>query len=656
MDQTLGMPGKIGNLTLKNRMVMTAASASLSEPDGGMTEDMLAYYERRAKGGVGLIITEMVCVDEERGVLFPRELNAARGENIPAFRQLADRIHPYGTKLFAQLFHPGANADPSLNPGLPLISASPTRIRHGGGMAREATREELADLADQFGQAALRVKKGSFDGVEVHAAHHYFLHSFLSPVTNRREDEYGGSLENRARILRNIIQAVRRYCGEDFPLMFRISLEEYIGKDGYHADTGIKICQMLERWGADAINVTASGTASKLSQSVEPIGYLQGWRKHLARAVKKTVSIPVVAVALIREPVYAEWLLEEGYLDFVGSVRCHLADPDWANKALSRLDGEIIPCISCMSCFQQFHRRGHITCAVNPETGYEARLPALRHDGGGRLVVVLGAGPGGMEAAWMAARRGFRVLLFEKEKAPGGQLRLAAQIPRKEKIQWLIESLDRRCTQAGVIFRYGHAPSVKELKELCPYAIFDATGGNPSIPSSLAGAAGNPMVCTPPDIIEERVDIREASVVVVGSGMTGLETAELLSQRERNNAVVVLEAADKIAPGAQGSNRNEVMAVLEPQNVVFLLNRTLTRIGSDRIWFRDTKTGEEYVYPCDRVVLALGTRPVRPYGESLGAVCPRVYPIGDRQQGGGIWDAVHGGYRAALNLESDSTP
>lgn len=651
MEQSLAMPGKIGSLTLKNRIVMTAASASLSEPDGRMTEDMLAYYERRAMGGVGLIITEMVCVDEERGVLFPRELNAARKENIPAFRQLANRIHPYGTRIFAQLFHPGANADPNLNPGLPLISAGPARTRHGGETARAATREEIEDLAEKFGQAALRVKEGGFDGVEVHAAHHYFLHSFLSPVTNHREDEFGGSLENRTRILQWIVREIRKTCGADFPLMFRISLEEYIGKDGYHADTGIKICQMLERWGVDAINVTASGTASKLSQSVEPIGYPQGWRKHLAKAVKKTVSIPVVAVALIRAPVYAEWLLEEGYLDFVGSVRCHLADPDWASKALGRRDEEIIPCISCMSCFEQFPRRGHITCAVNPETGYEARLPALREDGDGRLVVVLGAGPGGMEAAWIAARRGFRVLLFEKEKTPGGQLRLAARIPRKEKIQWLIESLDRRCTQAGVIFRYGHAPSVKELKELSPYAIFDATGGSPGIPSSLAGAGGNPMVCTPPDVIEERIDIREESVVVVGAGMTGLETAELLSQRERNNAVVVLEAAEKIAPGAQGSNRNEVTAVLEIHNVVFMLNRTLTKIGTDRIWFRDTKTGEEYVYPCDRVVLALGTRPGKPYGEDLAEVCPRVYPIGDRRQGGSIWDAVHGGYQIALTLE-----
>ena len=183
----LSSPGRIGGLTLPNRVAMTAASASLSQPDGTMTEDMLAYYEARAKGGVGLIITEMVCVDEDRGVLFYRELNAAREENIPSFRRLADRVHPYGTKLFAQLFHPGANADPKLNPR-DLISASPARGKKRG-QAREATQEEIRDIAQKFGQAARRVKEGGFDGVEVHAAHHYFLHSFLSPVTNHRTDQ-----------------------------------------------------------------------------------------------------------------------------------------------------------------------------------------------------------------------------------------------------------------------------------------------------------------------------------------------------------------------------------------------------------------------------------------------------------------------------------
>ena len=296
MYEILGSSGKLGTLTVKNRSVMTAASCSLSEVDGKMTEDMMAYYERRAKGGVGLIITEMVCVDEETGILFEKELTATKDAHIEEFRKLADRIHPYGTKMFAQLFHPGINGDPKLNPkGLISASASSGK-KHGA--AREVSREEIYALAEAFGQAALRVKKGGFDGVEIHGAHNYLIQSFLSPVSNRRDDEFGGSLENRTRFLRLIMEAIRRYCGDDFPIMPRISIEEYIGKDGYHADTGIKICQMLERWGADAINVTASGTSSKLSQSMEPITYPQGWRKHLMRAVKRSVSIPVCRISV----------------------------------------------------------------------------------------------------------------------------------------------------------------------------------------------------------------------------------------------------------------------------------------------------------------------------------------------------------------------
>lgn len=648
MYPLLFSPGKIGGLTIKNRIAMTAASASLSQPDGTMTEEMLAYYEKRAKGGVGLIITEMVCVDEERGVLFYRELNAAREENIPSFRQLADRVHPYGTKIFAQLFHPGANADPKLNPLLPLLSASPAKGKKRGE-AREATTEELHDIVRKFGQAARRVKEAGFDGVEVHAAHHYLLHSFLSPVTNHRTDEYGGSLENRTRLWREIVEEIRRTCGEDFPLMFRVSIEEYIGTKGYHADTGIKVCQMLESWGVDAINASASGTDSRLSQSVEPMHYPQGWRKHLAKGVKGAVGIPVLAVALIREPAYAEKLLAEGVLDFAASVRTHLADPAWANKAAEGRDRDILPCISCMACFEKWDVDGHITCAVNPETGYEAIFPPLPKDGEGRLVVVLGAGPAGMEGAWVAAKRGFRVILFERADTPGGQLRLAAMVPRKEKIQWLLDSLLHRCEQAGVELRLGHTPTADELKALSPYAIIDATGGKPRLPEVIEGI-DSPMVCTPPDVITGKADIREESVVVVGSGMTGLETAEILSDLSRNNAVLVLEAAPRVAPGVYGSNRNAVTGILEMNNVVLLCNRTLTKIGADRIWFRDSKTGEEYVYPCDRVVLSLGTQPENPYGDKLSEFCSAVYPIGDRLTGGQIWDAVRTGYRTARIL------
>lgn len=649
MYNLLFTPGKIGTLTIPNRIAMTAASASLSQPDGTMTEEMLAYYEARAKGGVGLIITEMVCVDEDRGVLFPRELNAAREENIPSFRRLADRVHPYGTKIFAQLFHPGANADPKLNPRLPLIAASAATGKKRG-QAVEASREDIADIVQKFGQAARRIQESGFDGVEVHAAHHYFLHSFLSPVTNHRQDEYGRSLENRTRILREIVEAIRAACGRDFPLMFRISLEEYIGPKGYHADTGIKICQLLEGWGVDAINTTASGTDSKLSQSVEPMYYPQGWRKHLAKAVKGVVSIPVLSVALIRDPAYAEKLLEDGVLDFAASVRAHLADPQWAEKARTGREEDILPCISCMACFAKYDSEGHITCAVNPETGYEAHLPPLPQDGSGRLVVVLGAGPAGLEGAWMAARRGFRVILFEKADQAGGQLRLAALAPRKEKILWLLDSLLHRCRQAGVDLRLGHAPTLDELAALAPYAILDATGSKPARPAGIPGALDSPLVCTPPEVLTEAVDIREESVVVVGSGMTGLETAEVLSDRSRNNAVLVLEAAQRLAPGVQGSNRNAVTAVLEVNNVVLLTGRTLTRIGEDRVWFADSQTGEEYVYPCDRVVLALGTVPSRPYGDQLAGLCDRVVSIGDAVTGGQIWDAVHQGYHAARAL------
>lgn len=648
MYERLSAPGTLGSLTLKNRVVMTAASCSLSGEGGRMTEDMLAYYERRAKGGVGLIITEMVCVEEKTGQLFPKELSAAREENIADFEALAERLHPYGTKLFAQLFHPGSNGDPKLNSG-GLLSVSEAKGKKKG-LARAATREDIVYLADCFGRAALRVRQAGVDGVEVHAAHHYLIHSFLSPVTNHREDEFGGSLSNRARFLQMIVASIRHYCGPDFPLMVRVSLEEYIGTNGYHADTGIKICQMLESWGVDAINVTASGTNSKLSQSMEPITYLQGWRKHLMRAVKRSVSIPVCGVSVIRDPAFAEQLLEEGYTDFVGSVRAFLADPDWMQKAQSGEEENIVRCISCMSCLEMHNKIGRISCALNPETGVESQVTPLKQDGAGRKVLVLGAGPSGLEAAYLAAERGFSVTVYEKGEKPGGQLLLAAAAPRKEKMQWLLDSLLKRCEQTGVRLVCSKAPSVEELAKEEAYAILDATGASPLIPDSIEGVRGNPMVCTAADVLSGRVLPHGESIVVVGSGMTGLETAELLSERERENAVLVLEAAPRIAPGALGSNRNVVTAQLENQQVVFLINRRLIKVGEDRIFFCDAQTGEDYVYPCDRVVLALGVSPERPYGDELSAICKKWIRIGDAKQVGKIWHAIHDAYDAAQGL------
>ena len=650
MYERLNSPGRLGSLTIRNRSVMTAARTLLSNEKGEATEDITAYYEARARGGVGLIITEAVVVDEVHGVSVPKEMSAARDEGIPEFRKMAERIHAQGAKLFAQLFHPGANGDAALSPG-GLISASDTPGKKGRG-ARAATGEEIHGVAAAFGRAAARLQAAGFDGVEVHAAHNYLIQSFLSPVTNRRQDEFGGSLENRARILRLIVEEIRKACGRDFPLMARVSLEEYIGAAGYHADTGIKLCQMLETWGVDAISVTAGGTSSKLSQSMEPMNYLQGWRKHLMRAVKRTVSIPVCGVAVVREPAFAEELLREGYTDFVGSVRSHLADPRWTEKALTGREEDIVPCISCMACLEMEYKLDRLTCAMNPLAGYEARRVPLPRDGAGRLVVVLGGGPGGMEAALLAAGRGFQVKLYERDALPGGQLRLAQVPPRKEKIGWAIESLRRRCEEIGVEMTFGKAPTVEELAALAPWASVDATGGLPLIPSSIEieGGLENPLVCTPAEVLTGAVEIRGESVVVAGSGMTGLETAELLCERERNNAVVVLEAASRIAPGVLGSNRNVVTGVLEVNQVVFMLGRRLTKIGTDRIWFCDAETGEEYVYPCGRVVLALGICSARPYGESLGEICPRVIPVGDAEKPGKLWDAVHSGYRAAAEL------
>lgn len=652
--QKLFEPFHIGPLTIRNRIVMEPHQTGLTglgEHGGVATEEYAAYYRRRSEGGVGLIITELACVDSVTGLQSLKSIRADADYSIEEFRKVADAVHPGGAKCFVQINHPGSEASGQLVAAENFVSASVIPSKRSGGMTRALAVEEIHAIADKYGQAAHRVQLGGMDGVAIHGAHHYLIHQFLSPALNRRTDEYGGTLENRARFLKEVLEAIRKYCGPDFPVMLRLSGEEYVGKYGQHMDEALKVCCMCRDWGVDILDISAAGSRAHGSQSVEPPSFDQGWRKHLAKAVKQVVDIPVCTVSVVREPEYAEWLLEAGYTDLVGSARCHLADPDWSNKAKDCRDADITRCISCMRCYESIHDAGPVRCSVNPEAGYETEAVELRRNGAGRKVAVIGGGPAGMEAAVMLAAREFDVTLYEKQPYLGGQVYLGSRSTSKHKNAWLIETLERRMMANNVRVMRGHAPSLEELKAEEYYAIIDAAGAVPLIPKFIEGADRSALVCTPPEILRGEKDFHDKTIVVIGSGFTGLETAEMLSVRSKGNAVCVVEMAKYIAPDGNGSLRNDIVDVLDRNQVMFLLNRKCKKVDDRGVYLENTNTGEEFFLPCDVVVMSIGVRSADPFSGALEQNFERVIRVGDEHEPARIKEATRSGYEAAMSLD-----
>ncbi len=349
---------------------------------------MLAYFEARAKGGCGLIMPEICKVNEKTGVGMFRQIAATSDRHIPSLARLASTVHKYGSKIFIQLHHPGREGVSSLIGGQPCVSASDRMCNVSKQETRPMTLDEIHELVEQFGDAALRCKKAGIDGVELHCAHGYLLQQFLSPYTNKRTDEYGGSFENRMRLVLEIIADIRKKCGKDFVLGCRVSVDEFLNtigvtEDYIHIEDGIRIVKTMEAAGIDFVDVSCALYETGL-MAIEPISFPQGWRKDFVKAVRDNVNIPVIGVSAIREPAVAEAFLEGGVVDFVGMGRTWLADPEWGTKVQQGRESELKKCINCLRCFEtlmSLNAQGlPLECAVNPLTCNEKRYGDLEPD------------------------------------------------------------------------------------------------------------------------------------------------------------------------------------------------------------------------------------------------------------------------------------
>lgn len=681
-------PMKIGNVEIKNRVVMAPMLMGFGTFNGDATEQMINYYEERAKGGTGLIVTEITRVDDLTGASSFGQLSASKDRNIPSIKKLAHRVQKHGARIFVELHHPGRqNVNLMINtvpisvafdkimPGnsyskllygsiVPIgkklvekdlffktVSPSETdKSKFAESKNRELTVKEIKKIISQFGDAALRVKKADCDGVVLHASHGYLIQQFLSPATNKRSDAYGGSLENRMRFLLEIIDDVRAKCGKDFPLVVRLTVDEMYDKigqngKGYSLDEGLKMAKILNDKGIDAIDVS-SASYDTFNYWLEPTTFECGWRKYLAEEVKKVVDIPVIAANLIRTPQQAEKQLEDGIQDFISLGRPQIADPYWCQKAQKGRENEIKRCVCCLYCFESMmhgaYEGDHGYCSVNPLVGRETET--LPKNGNGKKVVIVGAGVAGLTSAELLAKRNFDVTVLEKENKAGGQINLADKPPHKAKLHWCVEDLEVNAVKNGAKIEYGVLADKELIKSYNPEYIIIATGGNAVHPKAF----DKPNVVTVTEVLNGKVKLENSKVCVIGSGMTGLETSELLV--EQGNKVTIVEMADKIAPGAWFQQLDDALPKLRAADTVFLTSTKLADIKENGIIVNDLKTGVTSEIECDKVVLSMGVRPDDSLYNEIKDEFKNVYKIGDCVKTGRIFNATQDGYNIVKSI------
>jgi 2,4-dienoyl-CoA reductase-like NADH-dependent reductase (Old Yellow Enzyme family)/thioredoxin reductase len=630
-DSLLFSPVRIGGLEVKNRTVMPPMGTNLGHEEGFVTPRLQDYYGARAEGGVGLVIVEGACVDTVAAKASPRQIVIDNDRFLPGLRGLAEAIHEGGARAAIQLMHAGVAAAARLTPH-PLAPSAFTMP--DGRSTREITPDDMALVAEQHAAAALRVKEAGFDGVELHAAHRYLLAAFLSPSTNRRQDSYGGQAPNRARLVVEVLRRVKEAVGPNYPVWLRMNGQEWM-PDGLSNEEAVLIAGLFEEAGAAAVHISAWGVKDQRQQASLPT--VPGGLLPLTAAIKKALRIPVIAVGLM-SPEIGEAALREGRADLIAFGRGLIADPELPRKAAEGRPEDIRPCIACMHCRDGLLTGRDVECQVNPAAGREAEWHIARAERP-RKVLVVGGGPGGMEAARTAALRGHRVTLWEKGPQLGGQLLQAAVAPHKEMLAPLLPYYQAQLRKLGVGVELRRVADAAAVRDAAPDAVVVATGVEPLVPA-IPGVKG-PQVVLAEEVLGGTAQVGRR-VVVIGGEMVGCEVAEHLAAQGKQ--VAVTRRGERMAQKVTPSIRELLLLRLEGLGV-----RLLTGVSYEEITDKGltvTLEGKRELLEADTVVLAAGSVPAG--APEVGGVA--LKKVGDCVEPRGVKEAIAEGWAAALAL------
>ncbi|AIE59802.1 FAD-dependent oxidoreductase [Bacillus methanolicus] len=631
-------PIKIGKLELKNRLVVPPMGMNYCNAEGTATERFIAYYEARAKGGWGLIITECYAVDQH-GKPVKNMSGFWSDDQIESHAKLAERVHKHGGKIAVQLFHAGRQTGSHIT-GVQPIAPSPIKDPTLSETPHELTKAEIKELVEKFGDAALRVKKAGFDAVEIHGAHGYLIDQFLSPFSNKRTDEYGGTIINRTRFAVEIIENVRKKVGKDFPVLFRISTDEFVEGGLTIEDTKV-IAKILEQSGIDAIHCS-TGVYKTMQYVIPPAAVPHAFSVSLAAEIKKVVSIPVIAVGRINDPLIAESVLLSQKADLISMGRASLADPELPNKAKEgRLD-DIIQCIGCVQgCAGRLFKGLDVRCLVNPLTGKENEF-AVEPAKEKKKVFVAGGGIAGMESAIIAAKRGHEVHLYEKDDKLGGQWLLAAVPPSKAELNTFTIWQKNQMDKLGVHVHLNSELNEDIVENEKPDAVIIATGAKPIVPN-IPGV-NLPEVVLAQDVLAGKKDVGQ-SVVVVGGGLVGAETAAHLANHGKK--VVIIEMLDDIVIDGEPTVKHFLLKDLQEHHVEIITSATVKEIKQGSVTIEKDHVIKE-IGDVDNVVIAVGSKSENALSDKLQGKVEKIITVGDAIKVRKALEAVEEGYKAGL--------